>query len=373
MSSYNLLNGYVGSKTPYISKIKALFDPSCTSYIEPYCGGAGVYFSNYNGEYENEWINDCNYNLFTLYKALSDKETCNETKNALLKIEKPDNITEARKQFQDAKQKMLLPNIETDPYSLNRDNMVESARNTFLVYSQSFNCSAKSYSKNRSNEKYQNEVRRNLTNVLERLETGPKITCCDGLSIIKKECMKPEVQFFIDWPYVGMYRRQANLYQNEMADIYSHIEGAVALRDSKAAVVMCGYRSPRKGIPTIYDAILTGKEWHCYKLADTYIQCIPVKAGEKKASATEYVWTNRVPEYAGLYISLYDYKEKISFEEYWKQIKEAGESDLLPPNEVLEYEDAYREYCKKRLFNADCIERMMKLTRNSTMKRKLSA
>lgn len=34
MSTYNLLNGYVGSKTPYISKIKALFDDSCTKYIE---------------------------------------------------------------------------------------------------------------------------------------------------------------------------------------------------------------------------------------------------------------------------------------------------------------------------------------------------
>lgn len=378
MSTYNLLNGYVGSKTPYISKIKALFDDSCTKYIEPYCGGAGVYFSNYNGQYEKEWINDRNLSIAILYKSLTDSETREDTIKALLDIKKPDDLETAQAQFQEAKKGMFNMSANSKSRRLNSDRwfnndvMVKVARNTFLAYSQSFNCSAVSYSKNKSDEKYRNEVRRNLANVMERLETKPHVTWCDGLDIIKHYRGQPEIQFLIDWPYVGLYRRQSKLYQSEMADLYSHMIGAIALKHSRAAVVMCGYRSPREGIPTIYDAVLTGREWHCFKIADAPSQCMVVKAGEKKAKATEYVWTNRVPERAGLYISLHDYKERTTFNEYWGKIYEAGSTGILPPDEMLEYEYAYKMYFKKGLFNTKDIERAIKEGKNRHMKRELA-
>lgn len=377
MSRYTLLNGYVGSKTPYISKIKALFDPTCTKYIEPYCGGAGVYFSNYNGRFEKEWINDSNINIAVLYKSLVTEETREATIKALLDIEKPDDLETAQEQFQRAKEGLLRFKVGTDQCLGDKkkwfgdDQMVEIARNTFLAYSQSFNCSAGSYSQKKSNEKYRSEVRRNLKNVMERLETKPCITCCDGLKIIEKFHGKREIQFLIDWPYVGIYRRQPKLYQNEMADLYSHMIGAAVLSQSRAAVVMCGYRSPRERIPTIYDAILTGKEWHCFKIADAPSQCMVVKRGEKKAVATEYVWTNRVPESAGLHLSLYDYKEKISFDEYWKRIYEVGSAGLLSPGEMMEYEFAYKSYFKKGLYDAGDIRRVMKEGKNKDMRKKL--
>ena len=72
-------------------------------------------------------------------------------------------------------------------------------------------------------------------------------------------------------------------------------------------------------------------------------QCMVVKAGEKKAKATEYVWTNRVPERAGLYVSLHDYKEKMTLSEYWEKIYEAGRTGMLPPDEMLEYEYTYKK------------------------------
>lgn len=374
MSTYSLLNGYVGSKTPYISKIKALFDASCTKYIEPYCGGAGVYFSNYNGKYEREWLNDRNVDIAILYKSLTEAETSENTIKALLDIEKPEDLKTAQAQFQKAKEGMFRRSAGTEIFfkdahkDFRNDELIEFARNTFLAYSQSFNCSAGSYSKNKSNEKYRNEVRRNLKNVMERLKTKPYITSCDGLKIIKMFSRKPEVQFLIDWPYVGLYRRQPKLYQTEMSDLYSHMIGAIAIRHSKAAVVMCGYRSPREEIPTIYDAVLTGEEWHCFKIADTPSQCMVVKAGEKKATATEYVWTNRVPEYAGLYISLHDYKEKITFKEYWERIRDAGKNGLLPPDEILEYEYTYRTFCRKGLFDMKDIELAIREAKNKHMK-----
>lgn len=377
MSTYNLLNGYVGSKTPYISKIKALFDETCTIYIEPYCGGAGVYFSNYNGKYKREWLNDKNVDIAVLYKSLTDTATSEATIKALLEIEKPADLETAQAQFQKARKGMIhrsagsaiYLNDKYKPFS--DDNMIEIARNTFLAYSQSFNCSADSYSHKKTDEKYRNEVKRNLKNVMERLNTKPRITSYDGLKIIKKYSQSPEVQFLIDWPYVGLYRRQPKLYQTEMSELYAHVTGALALSDSKAAVVMCGYRSPKEGIPTIYDAILTGEEWRCFKIADTPSQCMVVKAGEKKATATEYVWTNRVPKYAGLYISLQDYKERITLEEYWERIQDAGKNGLLSPDEIIEYEYTYKTSCGKGLFDTKDIESAMRGAKNKDIKLKI--
>jgi hypothetical protein len=136
-----------------------------------------------------------------------------------------------------------------------------------------------------------------------------------------------------------------------MAGLYAHIKCVIALRDSKAAVVICGYRSPRNDIPTIYDAILTGDTWHCFKIADTNKKCEVVEVGEKKQRASEYVWTNRVPEHAKLYISLRDYKQKISFDEYWQTIKRLGHEGKLLQSEMHEYADAYAKLFKnKELF-----------------------
>ena len=134
---------------------------------------------------------------------------------------------------------------------------------------------------------------------------------------------------------------------------------------------MCGYRSPREEIPTIYDAVLTGAEWRCFKIADAPSQCMVVKAGEKKAKATEYVWTNRVPERAGLYVSLHDYKEKMTLSEYWEKIYEAGRTGMLPPDEMLEYEYTYKKFFKKGLFNTKDTERAIKEVKNRHMKEKL--
>lgn len=371
MSQYNLLNGYIGSKAPYVSKIKALFDKSCTKYVEPYCGGAGVYFSNYNGEYEKEWLNDCNQNIAIIYEALSNETTAADTMRELLAIKKPEGIAEAKKQFKEAKEKLLDPTIgkitkvDLKKY-VDSGTAVEYARNAFLVYSQSFNCSAKSYSAHKTEERYRNEVRRNLQNVMERLETKPRITCVNGLAVIKHCRVQKEIQLFVDWPYVGLYRRHRQLYTSEMAGLHSHILGADALNGSESAVVMCGYRSPREGIPTIYDAILTGEDWHCFKIADTYSQCAFVKTGEKKDRVSEYVWTNRVPEHAGLYISMHDYKEKITYGEYWERIKEAGQDGLLTADEMLEYELAYRQSCNAGLFDPEAVGYALKKTKNRT-------
>lgn len=338
MCRYNLLNGYVGNKAPYISKVKALFDPTCTKYLEPFAGGAAVYFSNYNGKYQKEGLNDKNPNIALLYMSLADDETREATIDAILSIEKPDDENIAKEQFRNAQQKMLKEHMQAK--EVPKEKRAELCKDIFIAYSQSFNCAGGNYSKYKPNAKYKMDVKNNLMNACERLKTAPQIFNVDGIELIEQNKNQSETQMLIDWPYVGLYRSSSKLYHTEMASLQEHINGAEALADSEAAVVMCGYRSQYKDVPTIYDAIL-GDEWHCFKLADTYKHCEVVELGKHKNRAYEFVWTNRVPEHAGLYLSLVDYKEKISIDEYWERVRYACDNHLVPNKHIAEYSRTY--------------------------------
>ena len=355
MSNHILLSGYVGSKEKYISKITSLFDANCTEYVEPFVGSGAIYFSHYNGKYQSEWINDADSNIAFLYKALADREIRENARKRILSIANDDKREVAEKAFKVAKQK-LLKNIKSDEILI--EQFSEIAKNTVHAYTQSFNCSASGYSKKMSNEKYQNVIRRRVDNVIERLQTEPKVTNMDGIEVIKKVRDREQTQLFVDWPYVELYRSGAVLYKKEMLSLYSHIMGAMELRESKAAVVICDYRSPNENIPTIYDAIFSGDEWHCFKLKDTYKHCKIVEKGKKKDRASEYVWTNRVPNAAKFYISMHDYKEKLTLDEYWQRIKVCGERGGLPSGHLQKYQEAYSEmYNGKKLFSDEVIRR----------------
>ena len=349
MSTYTLLNGYVGSKASYVSKITSLFDSTCFKYCEPFVGGGAIYFSFPNGRYKKEWINDADANISNLYAVLANPKTCEATVNELIKIEKSNNEEVARALFDESKKKLM--NSSYMPSDMDAERRIEWAKNTYRAYSQSFNCSAKNYSKQKNGEKYSYEIRRNVKNAVERLKSKPIVTCKKGVEVIKKVAKQSGVQLFIDSPYVGLYRNDSSLYRTEMASLYEHIEMARALKDSKAAVVMCGYRSNIEGVPTIYDAIL-GDEWMCLKLSDTVKNCMVVKAGEKKQKATEYVWTNRIPpKRAKLSLSMMDYKEKMSEDEYWEKIRKACLEQRVPEKHIAEYCDCYR-----RLYGKELIE-----------------
>ena len=203
MSVYTLLNGYVGNKASYTNKIQVLFDTTCTKYFEPFAGGASIYFSHYNGEYQKEGLNDRNPNIALLYKALADDETRDATIDAILSIEKPDDENIAKEQFHKAQKKMLSMHMRTR--DVPKTMWAEVCRNIFIVYSQSFNCAGKSYSKQKSNAKYKIEVKRNLMNAVDRLKEHPTIYNNDGIKMIKKVKNQSETQLFVDWAYIGFH------------------------------------------------------------------------------------------------------------------------------------------------------------------------
>lgn len=337
MARYMLLPSYVGAKAAYVSKISALFDKQCTEYVEPCAGSGALFFSLWNARYAKYTLGEVNENLLYLYKALISDGMRDETIRRICQLEKPDDEEIAKEQFNEAKAKLLMDKL-IDPTD---EQIIQAAVNTYLVYSQSFNCGAKTYSSLKSNAKYMAEVRYSINLAAEKLRVvQPYFEYRDVKELVEKND-DPKVQMFIDPPYVGMYRDSAHLYQREMSELIQHISLAEKLNTTNAAVVLCGYRSTNPEIPTVYDALL-GDQWHCFKLADTFKKCKVVKVGEPKPKAEEYVWTNRVPEGAATYISMVDYKEKINIHEYWQKIRIACKNGLVGKKHKEKYINTYK-------------------------------
>lgn len=342
MGNYTILPGYTGGKTAYIPQINSLFDGSCVKYIEPYVGGGGIFFSLPNGTYEEEWINDRNCKIANLYDVLARKETREQALKVLLSIEKNMDKEVAKQAFKEQKEnaKPLCISMEK-MRTKTLEERLEFAKATFWTYTQSFNQSNKGYShSNIAPESYKQKVEKNLRNGMTRLYHNLEITSKDGIEIMKEQKSRSEIQIMADPPYVGLYRGSSNLYDVEMASLKEHIRLAEAMKDSKAAIVLCGYRSGIKGVPTIYDAVL-GDDWKCFKIADTFKKCEKVEKGGVKQKAQEYVWTNRVPEMAKYYISMKDYKENLTLEEYWERIRQLCQEWVIPPEHFREYQQAY--------------------------------
>lgn len=342
MSDWNLLNGYMGSKTPYSNKIKSLFDAECTKYVEGFVGGGGIYFSICNGRYEEEYLNDANRHLMCVYKALKDVESWEETVKTLYATEKSKEIfEEARKVFQ-------LP--VTSSVIKDKAKYIKIAVDTYIAYMQSFNVKGISYSSAKNSRKYCRGVKNSIPKVLERLKTQPKLSCLPIVKLLDKTEIVDDAatQLFLDPPYVGMYRSMGDSYKVEMRSLKEHIEMCHKIKGIKAAVVLCGYRSEIEGVPTIYDAML-GEGWHCFKLADTYKKCAGVVKNGKKTACTEYVWTNRVPERAKYRISMVDYKENLTMEQYWQSVKKKCIEGVVPKSHIKEYCATYKDVYGKDL------------------------
>lgn len=346
-----VLTGYVGSKAPHHQKIKALFDPRCKEYIEPFAGGASVYFSMPNKQYENEWLNDRNPNIAIMYHALSDAGLREETANRILALEKPDHKKTAKEQFAKAKKVLLDTNcynvIEAGNHG--KEGIIQIAVSTYLVYSQSFNKSGEGYSAFNDNARYKWSTYTRIKNSIDRLKTLEKITNVDSISIIREKSGDKNVQLYLDPPYIGVCRaNKGKNYAVDMIDLKSHYELADCIKDAKAAVVISGYRAPQKNVPTIYDVVL-GDDWHCFSIGNVKNNASIIGEGKEKSIVTEYVWTNRVPEKAKYWLSMHDYREKLSMGAFFERVKDAiKDGRISAAKDIKDYEAFKAFYYSKR-------------------------
>ena len=361
MAIYTLLRSFVGGKASYCNEIKPFFDKNCKNYYEIFAGSLAVFFSMFNGQFEREYINDLSIDLAVLYLALTKESTRAETVERILSLRKLNDPEKARENF-----KIVGKNMKgTGPMNLDQikdAELVGIAANTFLAYSQSFNSSSKGYSKYKSDEHYRRDVKENIMNASPRLNSNVTVTCADGLEILQRDYIinNPENQLFLDPPYCGICRSNnaPTDYKTDMVSLENHIKLCESIRDAKAAVVLCGYRLDDIGVSSAYDAFL-GKDWGCYLIGESYKKCEVIKKNEKKSKAKEYIWTNRKPsELAKYYVSLKNYNQGISREEYWEKITRAIMTKEIIFEHAREYYNTYKNLYARELVTIDYIKRL---------------
>ena len=352
MCTFNIINGGIGAKASMFRKITAFFDETCIQYMEPFVGGGGIFFGMYNKKYELEWINDANSELAFLYKAFASEKHGDSVVNELMKVEKSNNKIIAQAQFNEAleKMRMISNDLFKDIDKMETADVIDVCRYIYILYTQSFNSNAKTYSSQKSEKKYERHSKRNLQNAYERIKKkGLIITNYNALKLIPKFKNRPDIQMYLDPPYVGLYRKERKLYAKEMADLISHIELAELINDAKCAIVLSGYRNPDNTMPTIYDALL-GKDWHCYKIKTAPNNCEVIKKGVKRKYVDEYIWTNRVPENAKFHVSMTDYKENLTIDDYWQKVAKSCKEGRNHDKDSKEYRLTYQQLYGKELY-----------------------
>ena len=252
-----LLKGYIGAIEPVAGKLRYKLNPACTKYIEPFIGGGGLLSCISAGRYEREIINDKNIALANMYDLLANPDTCEEARNVLESIEKPDNEEEARKQYKEAIQftgkyiekcTCISDHIEFNEIG-GLEKRMKLLKAAYIKYTQSFNCGGQSYRKFGDNVKYQWGVKRNVDETIRRLHRVEVMSTLSG-NVIKDYINDAQAQLVLDPPFVGLYRRSQKLYDVEMSGLHQHILLAKYIAKAKASILLLGYRAP-DGLPTI--------------------------------------------------------------------------------------------------------------------------
>ena len=353
-----LLEGYIGAIEPVAGKLRYKLNPACTKYIEPFIGGGGLLSCISAGRYEREIINDKNIALANMYDLLANPDTCEEARNVLESIEKPDNEEEARKQYKEAIQftgkyiekcTCISDHIEFNEIG-GLEKRMKLLKAAYIKYTQSFNCGGQSYRKFGDNVKYQWGVKRNVDETIRRLHRVEVMSTLSG-NVIKDYINDAQAQLVLDPPFVGLYRRSQKLYDVEMSGLHQHILLAKYIAKAKASILLLGYRAP-DGLPTIYDAILSRQyNWRCY-LVDQRSGPEVCKKGDKKYKNSLYVWTNTTPQTIDArFASQIDYKDELNEIDFWNLIADHILQGNMNEDDCLEYRKAFQKYKEKKKFD----------------------
>lgn len=347
---FTLFPTYPGTKVQFPNFYRALFDETKSTYVDACVGAGGMYFNISNGKYKKVHLNDRNKKIMMIYKCLRDKELQEGFVNRLKMVQIPDDNEEAKIYFKELRDEIDL--LKELPKG--EEEILDMAVKTYVVYSISINCNARAYSDIHAKQ-FHDDVCRRLPNIIESLQGNVKLGRVEATTIIEHYKNDSTVQFFIDTPYVGIYRSNKALYKEDMLKLSDHVKLANLVRACKGAVVMCGYRSQIAGVPTIYDVIL-GSKFKCYKIREKSNHgAEKVAKGQKKPRCTEYVWTNHTPEYAGMYMYLKDYRESMSVSKYWDVIMKKIRKGVIPKGHMGDYKEAFVTCIKLGLLPKDSV------------------
>lgn len=227
---------YMGSKWQLAEWIIDRF-PSHDCYVEPYCGGAAVFFRKHPSPIEV--LNDLNGDIINFFDCLRTR-----TSDLIRAIElTPYARVEYERSYQPC------------------DDPLERARRFYIRSRMSFG-SGEGNTKTGWRTQHNLNRRVSITKEWQRL-TGlwlgaerlrdAQIECADALTIIKRYD-SPRALFYIDPPYVLKSRRRAiKRYHVEMTDA-DHEALAAVLHQVQGSVLLSGYHC------ALYDRLYA--DWH---------------------------------------------------------------------------------------------------------------
>ena len=208
---FTLFPTYTGTKAQFPACYRALFDDSKSTYVEPCVGAGGMVFNISNGKYKKVHLNDRNINLMMIYKCLRDKDLQEEFMKRLEEVQIPEDEKDAKEYFENLRKKMHWWRDRPEA----REDILDTAVKTYLVYAISKNCNADEYSAKQAKQ-FHDDIKRRLPNVIESLQENVIFSCQNAIVIIDRYKNDSNVQFFVDTPYVGIYRSNKTLYKKDM-------------------------------------------------------------------------------------------------------------------------------------------------------------
>lgn len=255
---------YFGGKQRMAPWIVSLL-PEHDHYVEPYCGGLSVLLAKTPSRMET--VNDLDQDLVTFWKVLRERpedlvRVCELT---------PHSRAELTAAWEPTADELERARRVWVRLSQGRGGMMRRTgwRHYATTSGSSIGMSG-----------YLEAYRERLLPAAERLYTV-SLECLPALTVIEKYGAASDVLLYVDPPYLGSTRGDANSrYGVEMRGDAEHRELAAALADCKASVVLSGYGSP------LYAELYEG--WHRYEMATMTGNAISDRG------RTEVIWSNRV-------------------------------------------------------------------------------
>lgn len=254
--------------------------PQSKIYIEPFIGSGATLLNRSRSEIEI--VNDYDPAIANLYKVMSDKDMGKELLEKMLRLPYDEKLFNMAREHQRENFKSI--------------NDIDKALLTFVLVSQSFNNTRKQFSRGTYNtESYQRKIRSNLPRIYERLQ-GVQVDNKDARSIIDEAADNPDVQMYLDPPYLHTLRGEGadKVYFKEMEGM-EHIWMLETIKNAKCRILLSGYHADKDDL---YDDYLLPYGWKSRELIKI------VKSSQRKEErdiASEWVWFNYdIPDERGM-------------------------------------------------------------------------
>ncbi len=264
------LSGYYGGKNRICDMLNNLM-PQSKIFIEPFIGSGSTILNRERSEIEI--VNDFDPAVANLYRVMADKEMGRELLDKIFRLPYDERL------FKTA--------CERQRENFEGINDIDKALLTFVLVSQSYNNTRRQFSRGAyDTESYQRKIRSNLPKIHERLQ-GVKVFNKDALEIIKEVADNPDVQIYLDPPYLHSLRGEGadKVYFKEMEDI-DHVRMLELIQDAKCRILLSGYHADKDDL---YDTYLLAHGWKSQELVKL------VKSSQRKEErdiASEWVWLN---------------------------------------------------------------------------------